>query len=677
MPKSKEWLRTHIRQVHMDFHMPEFPVDAIRRFNAEEFVGHLVRGKVNMVALFAKCHFGNSFYNTRVGHKHEGLPNDFLREAAEECRRHDIKTIAYYSFLCDVHAHEERPHWRRINANGESDPRRGCWGRLCPNTPYREELALPQLEEIAADYPVDGFFIDIPFCGPCWCPYCKEKFRLMYGRELDASTPVDEVTAFMQNSTGRFLRELRVICDRHNPDLKIVTNCAWKLDSSRYFSEGSDYGVWESQPHQNYLSHSFAARSVRTLDVPVQVMSVRFFQGWGDLTLKPTAQMTTEFAAMIGNGAVASSGDQVNVDGTLQPPVYDMFNQAFGFVEAREKILLDAESVTDTALLAPVARRDCPAPEAVGPAMKGAHKALVESHVQFDILNSLDIDKIDRYRTIILTEPNDFAPGVFEALEAWVRKGGTLIAVGGALVSGGDFAMQDAFGLEFIEPSVFSVSHFRPTAELPGDMVDLPLQLRGRAFKVVARGATTLAEYIYPQIEQTHEHAFRHPACPPPADRPSPYAFATENKHGKGRCVYVAGSVFRVYWETNHHWLRQFVEALLRRLDPNPLYRVDAPSLVETNLMKTSGGDLLLNLIHYQVGHQGDTKAIPSIEKVYPLGPIPCSVKAKGVQRVALEPMDQEIAFKESDGYVSFTIPSVEYMSIARIVTGRKKSARK
>jgi len=48
-----------------------------------------------------------------------------------------------------------------------------------------------------------------------------------------------------------------------------------------------------------------AARTVRNDLMDVQVMSVRFYQGWGDLTLKPAAQMTTEFAAMIGNGAAA------------------------------------------------------------------------------------------------------------------------------------------------------------------------------------------------------------------------------------------------------------------------------------------------------------------------------------------------------------------------------------
>jgi hypothetical protein len=71
------WMWDRVRQVHVDFHMPEFPKEAIKNFNAKEFVGELKRAKVNMAAIFCKCHFGNAFYNTEVGHKHSGLKEDF------------------------------------------------------------------------------------------------------------------------------------------------------------------------------------------------------------------------------------------------------------------------------------------------------------------------------------------------------------------------------------------------------------------------------------------------------------------------------------------------------------------------------------------------------------------------------------------------------------------------
>jgi hypothetical protein len=539
---------------------------------------------------------------------------------------------------------------------------------VCINTPYREELVLPQLEEIARDYPVAGFFIDIPLVPQCFCPYCRMKFRAMYGRELTAEVPKLERDAFLYNSTGRVLRELRAICDRTNPDLKILTNRAGCIDAPLSFRELNDIGVWESQPHSNYLSHSFATRATRTQDRPVQVMSVRFYQGWGDLTLKPAAQMTTEFAAMIGNGGVASSGDQVNVDGTLQPPVYDMFSEAFGFVKEREELLRGAVAVKHTALVAPVPRPDYPAPQARGPEMLGAHKALLESHVQFDIITSLDVDRFDDYDCLVLTEPCEFAPEVFDALRKWVSNGGTLVAVGTSLLHGDStFELEDVFGIRFLEPSVFSVSHFRPRPEVAGETADLPLQCRGRSMKVVPEGASVLADYIYPQIEGTQEYAFRHTACPPPSSSVSPYPFATCNTFGQGRAVYLAGSVFRIYWETNHHWLRQFVAGLWDYLFPSPLVAVDVSGIVETNLMHSRAGDLLLNLIHYQVGHQGAASAIPSIERVHPIRDVGCRVYAPEATRVHLEPEGVELAFERDGDHITFTVPSIQYLAIVRI----------
>ena len=83
--------------------------------------------------------------------------------------------------------------------------------------------------------------------------------------------------------------------------------------------------------------------------------------------------------------------------------------------------------------------------------------------------------------------------------------------------------------------------------------------------------------------------------------------------------------------------------------------------------MQTSGGDLLLNLVHYQVGHQGDREAIPSIEKVYPFHDALCRVRTPEPRRVVLEPHGEELSFTYTEGYATFTVPRTQYMSIVRI----------
>ena len=54
--------------------------------------------------------------------------------------------------------------------------------------------------------------------------------------------------------------------------------------------------------------------------------------------------------------------------------------------------------------------------------------------------------------------------------------------------------------------------------------------------------------------------------------------------------------------------MQKRVEVLFAYLSPKPLYRVDAPPIIEPNPMRHESGDLLLNLIHYQVGHQASNQ---------------------------------------------------------------------
>src|SRR5690606_38934271 len=116
---TQNWFRENIRQIHIDFHMPEFPRDAIKNFDAEQFVSHIVRAKANVIGVFTKCHFGNAFYDNTIGHKHSGLKGDFFGEVLTEAKKHDIKVIAYYSLGTDGPAVLNNPDWPQVDARGQ------------------------------------------------------------------------------------------------------------------------------------------------------------------------------------------------------------------------------------------------------------------------------------------------------------------------------------------------------------------------------------------------------------------------------------------------------------------------------------------------------------------------------------------------------------------------------
>ncbi len=676
------WFRAHGRQLHLDCHLPEFPPTAFKNFDARAFVDQLEKGRVNLVALFAKCHFGNSYYNTKAGHKHQRLPQDLLMETACECRMRGIKTLAYYSLCWDKRAWDENPAWRFIDAEGRTFGEDRPWGTLCMNTPYKDELVIPQLAEIAIGYPVDGFFLDIPmpYIGDnlCFCAFCRRRWKVEYDIDLTPSLPRDLRARLAMRTLVSYLQEIRDLIASTDPALVICMNDVGTSEVSLPVKELCEIGVWEAQPRPgDYLGQSYAARVARNDILDSQVMTVRFYQSWGDMTLKPTPQLTTEFAAMIGNGVVASAGDQVNVDGTLQAPVYDAFSQAFGFVADREEVLAGAESVRHAVVLLPVPDPELPLGFALGEARtgqqgpapwRGAHQLLVESHIQVDLLYSVLAEDLHRFPILILPEPGAYQPGMHERLRRYVADGGTLVAVGKSLLQGGQFHLEDVFGIRYLEPLSFDIAHFLPAEEVRGETAEIPLQVRGQVYKVRREGAQELAALIYPVAQhQPPGRAFRSP--PPPDDARSPFSFATLHRYGEGQAIYIAASLFEIYWRTHHHWLRQFVEAVLRYADPTLPYEIEASGRVEANLMR-KGSDLLLNLIHYAPGHQGRPGAIAGIERVDPLRDIACAVRCRKPERVVCEPQGQKLPFSYEEGICRFVVPELEYLAIVRICEG-------
>ncbi len=675
------WFRDHYRQVHMDFHMPEFPLQAIRNFDAKAFIDHLKRGRINMVALFAKGHFGNSFYNTAVGHKHSGLDQDFLMQAATEARKNGIRTLAYYSLCVDKHAYDHNPDWRYVDEEGKTWA--GTFGSVCMNTPYKDELALPQLREIAATYPVDGFFIDIPVPWGaadffCFCKFCRRRWKREFN--IDIAAGVDPLQRQRLNMilVRSWLQQVRYILEQSQSDLVLCVNQVGTPVMSKEIKELVEIGVWESQPGPgDYLGHSFACRLGRN-DIPdIQVMTVRFYQGWGDMSLKPEAQLTTELSAIIGNGMVPNVGDQVNIDGTLQQPVYDLFHNCFGFVSEREEIFKKAQPLHHTAVLLPVPNAELPfsaGPCSIDPdpdwksvaaAWRGVHKCLVESHIQADLFYSILCEKLD-FPMIVLPEPGTYQPGMMQRLRDYVDQGGILLAAGNSILENGRSPLQDVFGIRYIEPLSFSTAHFKPVPLLSGPVADIPQQIRGPVYKVIAERADVLADLYFPVGEtQPPVKGFRHP-CPPAQLEPSGYPLATIHSFGKGKAVYIAASLFEIYWRTNHHWLRQFMESLIRFVDPGQPLQVNASGKVEANLL-IDGNDLLLSLIHYSLGHQGGISAIAGIEKIEPISQITCEVRCDHVDRVVLEPKGQKISFQIHNGHCRFVVPEIGSLAIVRL----------
>src|SRR5579871_1970292 len=92
------------RQVHLDFHTSEHISGVGSLFDAQIFGSTLKQASVNSINLFAKCHHGWSYYDTKIGERHPHLNFDLLRSQIEACKREGIATVIYYSIGWDERA---------------------------------------------------------------------------------------------------------------------------------------------------------------------------------------------------------------------------------------------------------------------------------------------------------------------------------------------------------------------------------------------------------------------------------------------------------------------------------------------------------------------------------------------------------------------------------------------
>ena len=102
---------TALCKLHPDFHMPA-DVSVGEGFDADAYVRRLKESGVDAIVFFAKCHYGHSYYYTKIGTVHPGLKQDMLRAMSDACRKHKLSLVCYYSVFLDTAAVERHPHWR-------------------------------------------------------------------------------------------------------------------------------------------------------------------------------------------------------------------------------------------------------------------------------------------------------------------------------------------------------------------------------------------------------------------------------------------------------------------------------------------------------------------------------------------------------------------------------------
>lgn len=641
------------RQIHLDFHTSPLIFNVATDFDPVEFARTLKDAFVNSVTVFAKCHHGMSYYDTKVGVKHPALRRDLMGEMITACHRYGIRTPVYISVVWDNWAAEHHPEWRQVNREGKfvgAEPFQAGWKWLCLNTGYADYVAA-QTEEIVRNYEVDGVFFDIVMQWECYCEKCR---RDMSAQGLDPEN-AEHARQFARQVCQRFMERVNEIVHRHRPNATIYHNSRLRIGTSREAHLYTHQEI-ESLPTGGwgYLHFPFFARYVRTVWREFLGMTARFHRSWADFgTIKPEAALAYECFHALALGGKCSIGDQLHPRGKLDKTVYERIGAVYRRVAELEEWCEGAEGVAEIALLTNADVEDGRMTESD----EGATRMLMETHWQFDVIDRFA--DFNRYQALIV--PDRFLPDpqTLRKLRAFLQRGGRLLLSARAFVDAqGKFALADLVGFDLKGESGWDCEYLLVGKAISDGVPDMPHVVNAPGMVVEAQKAKVLATTGEPYFNRTWRHFTSH--------RHSPLAKVTRRpavvQSPDGRIIYFAHPLFRLYAQHGYLVYRQLVVNALRSLLPVRILETNAPSFAHVTLTRQNGSDrkgrVIAHLLSYAPIRR--TRTIDIVEEPIVLRQVNLQVRTgKQPRQVYLAPQRTDLPFEFADDVVWITVPEI------------------
>jgi hypothetical protein len=630
------------RQVHLDFHTSELIPGVGANFDPAEFASTLKSARVNSINVFAKCHHGWAYYDTKIARPHPNLKTDLLGGMVKGCRANGIHVLYYYSLVWDVAVARLHPEWRMLGRDGKviGGIPGDAWPWICMNTPYLDQVAAENAE-ICEKYDVDGAWFDILKQPPegCYCKWCVEDRKRL--RLTDSESDIARHNKLVALKVEK---RLDGIVKKRFPNGLTFYNSRLVIglrDELPYYShieiESLPTGGW------GYSHFQQRVRYMRTLDKDMVGMTGRFHKSWGDFGgLKNQAALDFECLNFVANGAKCCVGDQLHPGGRLDPTTYARIGKTYARIESLEPWARGTQAVADIGVIS-TAPFQVQSTQKIPYVDQGFTNMLVELHQQFNVL---DIEEdFSRYRVIIVPEEVPPSPKLIEKLDRYQ---------GGVIVSGSfDW---DKTGVQLQGPAPYRNAYLlaRPGAFPSLDENAYFLYQPGLKAQALA-GTEVLATYGYPYFDRSPERFSSHKQTP--MGRKSDDPLITQ----RGSVIYIAAPLFKSYALDGAGAYKIVVGDLLAKLLAKPaLLAPGLPSTAQaTVLRQPAESRTIVHVLYYPATRRAPD--IDVIEEPATLVDQELRVRLDAPPRsVTLVPQNRTVPFRYDNGYAIFRVARID-----------------
>lgn len=650
------------RQVHLDFHTSPFIPEIGKNFDKKQWQETLKKAEVDSITLFATCHHGCAYYNTKFGNRHPHLEFDLLRAQMDACHEIGIATPVYLTGGANDWFFNLHPEWSyRSPYYQNNSPLEPAFKRMCFNSPYLD-LLCGQIREVVENYPdANGIFLDIILREECCCANCVKS---MLEEGLDAQNPADR-KAFAERIFMEYYRRTTETAKSVNPDMPVFHNSGHVSINDHgilpYFShlelESLPTGGW------GYDHYPMSAAYCRNLGKEYLGMTGKFHTCWGEFGgLKSPEALRYECAAMLAQGSKCSIGDQLHPSGKLDESTYEIIGSAYREVKAKEPWCENAVSAAKLAILSSVLPERPVWREMPGDS--GASRILLESHIPFDIVDfSMDWS---RYSYLLLADDVRITPELAQKVETFRANGGKLIFSNksGMDFDGKAFLLKDLpFAHEGESP--FTPDYIKVESDLVPEYVKTPFVMYQNGERIKALDGKSLGKVYDPYFNRTYAHYSSHQHTPY-IDEPTQYDCGVMTAD----MLYFSHPVFSSYRSYGAVVLKGFIAGAIRKFMGDDLQIVTTmPSQGRMTLTKQTDRYVLHALYANTILRGGKVDMgnwnfvgrdpIEIIDELNPSPAVRCSLKLdQPVLSVRIVPENIDLPFRNENGRVEFEIPS-------------------
>lgn len=600
---AHDWLRKRQRIYWYDQYALNEQETAFANYDPDRIAAELKEVGADIVAVYAANQFSVAYYPSKVWPMHPNLKGrDYFGEVSSRLKAQGQKVIGYINWLESRHpewyvvpvggekqqefpltswAKPDNPDWRVQKVPG------GKWRFACINSPRREQV-LAVTREIIEGYHPDGFHLDMFFndC-VCVCDYCRPTLERICGTKditMDAiNAHWREFVDWRNECSGSLIGEVSAILREHGV----------------FAAHNGQNPLWLSPIYgfdRNLVPHLDPYVSEIFYDLHAADLTMRWHRAIG----KPSCMLVTGTSPYHAHLSIPLQAWQVSAacakangcnilgpcgvgaypDTTSSKRLLNTVRQGLDFFMEDADLHDNAKPAAQVAIVFSWATRKYFREGRLdwSQELDGWSRVLIEEHIPFEIVVAEDIQSavaLQRYRLVILPDTAFVSDAFCDAVTAYVRAGGRVLATGKTSLGDERGVDRDDFAL--------------------GALLGIARKgVKEGTFAMEAPLETEPAAGVFQQVAATGQVLHRRVATDPAgpvAGGPDPFPMApTEwpvavlQKTGQGQTIYVAFGLGRYYALQTLTHARDRMVNYMDLQTPERQLKVDAPRHLEVNV---------------------------------------------------------------------------------------------